>query len=128
MATALLELGAAGVVCAVGQVSDAAPSSVVQQLHGALARGVPPAEALLRSRQTAHGDVLAAETAASFTARGAKDRPQRPSGGSPQRPRAARYLSMSALVDESRVAGAAPVSIGSIESATTLPSWTPHWS
>ena len=46
----------------------------------------------------------------------------------PQRPRAARYLAINALVEASRDGSASPVSIGAIESATTLPSWTPHWS
>lgn len=71
MASALLAMGGSGVVCSVGQVNDAATPQVMHVLHGALADGSSPGEALLSARESSSGEVLTVATAASFTALGA---------------------------------------------------------
>lgn len=71
LAAALLGLGTAGVVAAVGEVDDAATVDVMLTLHRALRTGNDPDEALLAARRAAAGDPVARATAASFLAVGA---------------------------------------------------------
>jgi tetratricopeptide (TPR) repeat protein len=71
LAEALQAQGAAGVICAVSEVNDAATRPLMTRVHDALAVGRSPADALLEARQAARGDVLATATAASFSSLGA---------------------------------------------------------
>jgi tetratricopeptide (TPR) repeat protein len=70
LASALFALGTAGLVCSVAEVNDEATAALMVHLHGELARGLTPAEALHRVRQGADGDLHVA-SAAAFLALGA---------------------------------------------------------
>jgi len=70
LAAALLSLGTASVVAAVGAVDDAATVALMLALHGALRLGRDPGRALMEARRAAAGEHLAQATAASFVAVG----------------------------------------------------------
>lgn len=70
LTAALLSIGTAGLVAAVGEVNDAATAELMVHLHGALEGGADPATALAEVRRAAAGDPVASGTAAAFLALG----------------------------------------------------------
>jgi CHAT domain-containing protein len=71
LVSALLRVGAAGVLACVVPVNDQAAVPFMLTVHQALADGKPMPEAALEGRRSAVGDPLAAATAASFSVWGA---------------------------------------------------------
>jgi tetratricopeptide (TPR) repeat protein len=71
LVSALVPLGATGIVASIVPVNDAAVVPIMMSLHEALGRGQPLPEALLSARQAAAGDPLVASTAHAFVALGA---------------------------------------------------------
>ena len=70
LSAALLSMGTAGIVSALGEVDDAATVEVMVALHARLRAGDGLGEAMLQARRVAAGDPVLAATAASFTVLG----------------------------------------------------------
>jgi tetratricopeptide (TPR) repeat protein len=70
LAAALMSMGTAAVLSTVAEVNDEATVDVMLDVHRGLGKGLGPAEALLRARQRAGGELVSQAAATAFVALG----------------------------------------------------------